>query len=176
MYAAVFSRNYGITTAALRYFNVFGPRQDPNGGYAAVIPKWITAALNGEPCQINGDGSNTRDFCHVENVVEANILAATGAFSGSEIFNVGMGKRTSLKELAAMISEQIRRLNPESEMNAPIHAPARSGDILHSLADITKIRRDLGFEPSGNLPDNLHALAASFTEKMQRATPARQAR
>lgn len=155
LYAAVFSRNYGITTAGLRYFNVFGPRQDPTGGYAAVIPKWIAASLRGEPCGINGDGGNTRDFCHVENVVQANILAAMAPMTGSEVFNVGLGERTTLNELCSLIAAEVRKLNPSSEVPAPIHAPARPGDILHSQADVSKIRHQLGFEPTGSLAEGV---------------------
>ena len=146
LYADVFYKNHRLPVIGLRYFNVFGPRQNPVGGYAAVIPKWITTLVAGERCHINGDGSNTRDFCHIDNIVQANILAATtpneNAFA--EVYNVGLGARTSLNELYVAIrskfsDDKIRALEPE-------YGPPRPGDILHSTADISKIQRDLGFE------------------------------
>ena len=164
LYAAVFSRNYGISTTGLRYFNVFGTRQDPTGGYAAVIPKWIASALRREPCAIHGDGCNTRDFCHVDNVVQANILAAMSPVAGSEVFNVGLGERTSLNELSALIGSQVRKLDPSAEFPGPVHGPARSGDIMHSHADISKIRRQLGFEPLGNLAGGVQEMARWFAD------------
>lgn len=164
LYARVFSRNYDISATGLRYFNVFGTRQDPSGGYAAVIPKWIASALRCEPCAIHGDGSNTRDFCHVDNVVQANILAAMSPVAGSEVFNVGLGERTSLNELCALIGAQVRKLDPSLEFPGPVHGPARSGDIVHSQADISKIRRQLGFEPLGNLAGGVQEMARWFAD------------
>lgn len=155
LYADVFYKNHRLPAIGLRYFNVFGPRQNPAGGYAAVIPKWITSLVAGERCHINGDGSNTRDFCHIDNIVQANILAATtpNEKAFAEVYNVGLGTRTSLNELYTAIrskfsDEKIRALEPE-------YGSPRSGDILHSTADISKIRRDLGFEPLVSVDDGL---------------------
>ncbi len=155
LYADVFTGNFGIPTIGLRYFNVFGPRQDPAGGYAAVIPKWIAALLGGEAGQINGDGSNTRDFCHVANVVQANILAALSPSNTSSVFNVGLGARTSLNELYEMIRAKVAGPNPKAGTLTAVHNPARPGDILHSQAKITKIRSSLGYEPAVSVEQGL---------------------
>lgn len=148
IYAALFERQYGLNCIGLRYFNVFGPRQNPAGGYAAVIPLWISTLLRGEPCRVNGDGAQTRDFCHVHNVVEANILAAAAPAVKNEVYNVALGKRTSLNELHAMIASKLAAQRPSLRLAPPIYGAARPGDIRHSGADICKIRRDLGFTGS----------------------------
>jgi UDP-N-acetylglucosamine 4-epimerase len=152
IYARQFQQHYGLESICLRYFNIFGPRQNPAGGYAAVIPHWITALLRGEKCRINGDGGITRDFCPVGDVVQANLLAATTtrASASGEIFNVALGQRTTLERLYALIAERIGEVTghaaPPVEMGK-----ARAGDIPHSGADISKIVRELGFAPGADL-------------------------
>ena len=148
IYAAVFHRVYGVSTAGLRYFNVFGPRQDPAGAYAAVIPKWIEQILRGEPCAIHGDGETSRDFCYVENVVRANILAAVApALEGAPAFNVAVGGRTTLKELYEMIALLVAAETGRESGSKPVYGPFRSGDVRHSLADISRAESKLGYEP-----------------------------
>ncbi len=149
LYAGIFARDFGLNAVGLRYFNVFGPRQNPKGGYAAVIPHWITTLVAGGVCTVNGDGTQTRDFCHVANVVQANLLAATttNPTAAGAAFNVALGGSTTLLELHRMIRESLIELAPESTPAPPQHGPARPGDIWHSSADISKIRKELGFEP-----------------------------
>lgn len=147
LYADVFRKNYPIEVAGLRYFNVFGPRQNPEGGYAAVIPKWVSALVTGEACHINGDGSITRDFCHIDNVVQANILAATTPNPRAEVYNVALGTKTTLLELYSLIAEKVARLVPSAAGRKPVHNPPRPGDIEHSMADIAKITKALGYQP-----------------------------
>lgn len=148
LYADVFARCYGLESIGLRYFNVFGPRQDPNGPYAAVIPKWADALIKGEPVYINGDGETSRDFCYVENAVQANLLAATVQNSEalSQVFNVAVGDRTTLNELY----EELRRLLapdfPHVANAKPVYREFRKGDVRHSQADIGKATRLLGYE------------------------------
>ena len=149
LYATAFEKAYGITTVGLRYFNVFGRRQDPNGAYAAVIPRWIANLLENVPCEIFGDGETTRDFLYVADVVQANILAATAdAGLARGAFNVACGHETSLNELFRMIRRELSRFQPVVEASKPRHSAARRGDIRRSLADISKARRQLGFAPS----------------------------
>lgn len=147
LYADVFARCYGLESIGLRYFNVFGPRQDPNGAYAAVIPKWIDALLKKEAVFINGDGETSRDFCYVANVVQANLLAATtlNAQAINQIYNVATGERTSLNALFDILKNAIQmQTNSRFEMQA-IHRPAVAGDIRHSQADISKAQQLLGY-------------------------------
>jgi len=151
-------QRFEIPSAGLRYFNVFGPRQDPEGGFAAVIPRWLAATRKGEACLIHGDGAHTRDFCHVADVIQANLLAAVTPGDGSEVYNVGQGARTSLKELHGLLGDAWSELEGESGIPAPIHLPARPGDIRHSHADITKIRERLGFAPTVSLAEGLVGL------------------
>ncbi len=151
LYADVFMRCYGFNTIGLRYFNVFGKRQDPNGAYAAVIPKWIAALLQGDDVFINGDGETSRDFCFVDNAVQANLLAATtqNPEALNQIYNVAVGESTSLKELYQLITSSLAKqcsLSPPE----PIHRDFRSGDVRHSLADISKSKKLLGYIPSIN--------------------------
>lgn len=149
IYARQFFDHYGLETIALRYFNVFGARQNPTGGYAAVIPQWISKCVRGEECVINGDGGITRDFCPVENVVQANVLAAmtrTRDAAGA-VFNVALGGSTTLADLYAMISERVAALT--GRLAQPVrYGPPRPGDIIHSSADISRIRAALDFEPT----------------------------
>jgi len=147
--ADVFGRCYGFETIGLRYFNVFGPRQDPAGEYAAVIPRFAAAMLAEEPPTIYGDGNNSRDFCFVDNVVQANILAATVSEKGAvrQVYNVAVGARTSLNELYAILRSLMAERYPDLRFPPPRHLEPRLGDVRHSEADIDKARRLLGFRP-----------------------------
>ncbi|HUQ65002.1 MAG TPA: SDR family oxidoreductase [Flavitalea sp.] len=149
LYASVFSRTYGFHTLGLRYFNVFGPRQNPNGPYAAVIPLFVKAALENEPASINGDGETGRDFTFVENVVQANIKALFAPIKTHEVVNVACGAMTTLNDLWKLISQDIG-VNIDA-----IHAPQRVGDIKHSLASIEKASRLFGYEPYIQMKDGL---------------------
>ena len=156
-YADVFSRCYGMASVGLRYFNVFGPRQDPNGPYAAVIPRWAADLLAGEPVAIHGDGSNSRDFCYVENVVQANLLAALADLPSSQhrVYNVAYGRRTTLLELFQAMRSITLAMRPEIAPVQPMFWPLRAGDIAHSLADISRAKEELGYQPSHDLESGL---------------------
>ncbi|WP_300974425.1 SDR family oxidoreductase [Sphingomonas sp. LHG3406-1] len=148
IYAAVYARSYGLRATGLRYFNVFGPRQDPNGPYAAVIPKWLDALVAGEAVTINGDGETSRDFCFVANAVQANLLAALAPDEvQGEVFNVAVGDRTSLNRLFALLKAGLAEHGHERDAE-PVHAEFRAGDVRHSEADITKARQLLGYDPT----------------------------
>ena len=157
IYAEAFARSFGLEIVALRYFNVFGPRQDPGGAYAAVIPIWISAMLRGEPVAINGDGKNTRDFCFVGDVVQANLLAAMSRDleAPCPIYNVASGQTVSLNELAALLREKVAAMRPGSEIPSPAYGDFRTSDIRHSSANIDQIRRELKFEPGHSLTEGL---------------------
>jgi UDP-N-acetylglucosamine 4-epimerase len=157
LYANQCARHYGLTAIGLRYFNVFGPRQNPKGGYAAVVPNWIATLVEGGVCTVNGDGTQTRDFCHVANVVQANILAATTERpdAAGAVYNVALGGSTTLLELHQLIREHLLALKPDANPAPPQHGPARPGDIWHSSADISKIRAELGFEPEVSVDEGL---------------------
>jgi UDP-N-acetylglucosamine 4-epimerase len=150
LYATVFARCYSLETVGLRYFNVFGPRQDPEGPYAAVIPKWIAAMIRREPIFINGDGETSRDFCYVANVVQANLLAATGENSGAvnQVYNVAVCARTTLNRLFELLRQNLLPCYPHLEDCAPGYRDFRACDVRHSEADISKARRLLGYQPS----------------------------
>jgi len=158
LYAEVFSRSYGFHATGLRYFNVFGPRQDPNGAYAAVIPRWAAAMIAGEEVRINGDGETSRDFCYIANAVQANILAATTPADASRVFNVAVGGRTSLNQLFAAIRDALGECGVHYA-RGPVHGDFRPGDVRHSQADISRIRDALGYQPS-------HAIDAGIREAM----------
>jgi len=149
LYADVFQRCYGTPSIGLRYFNVFGPRQDPHGAYAAVIPLWIAALIKNQSLYINGDGEITRDFCYVDNVVQANVLAAltTDAAAINQVYNVALSDRTSLNQLYGMMCELLKDNYPHIRQHSPTYRPFRTGDILHSQADISKARTLLGYAP-----------------------------
>ena len=156
IYAQVWGRQFGLSCIGLRYFNVFGRRQDPNGAYAAVIPKWVEALLRDEPCYVYGDGETTRDFCHVSDVVQANLLAAVAADSAvGEVYNVGCGAETSLNELFRMIRLGLAGYDGDLASHEPVYEPFRPGDIRRSVADISKARRRLGFEPNVTVAEGL---------------------
>ena len=161
LYADVFGRCYGTEAIGLRYFNVFGPRQDPDGAYAAVIPKWIAALLRNERVEINGDGTTSRDFCFVDNVVQANLLAATvdDPQAVNQVYNVACGEQTSLNQLFATLRQQLATYNPAILDSSPVYRDFRAGDVKHSLADISKVRNLLGYAPAWNVQHGLgHAL------------------
>jgi UDP-N-acetylglucosamine 4-epimerase len=157
LYASVFTRSYGMQCIGLRYFNVFGPRQDPNGPYAAVIPKWIAAMMQNEPVYINGDGTTTRDFCYVANVVQANILAATTthAEAVNMVYNIALGDETALNELFQMLRERLLPDHPHLRELKPAYRPFQPGDVRHSRADIGKARRLLGYAPTHRIEQGL---------------------
>ena len=148
LYADVFARTYGFKTIGLRYFNVFGKRQDPNGAYAAVIPKWTAAMIAGDDVFINGDGETSRDFCFIENTVQANILAATtqNEEAKNQVYNVAVGDRTTLNDLFNAIKAALNE-NGVIYTKAPIYREFRAGDVRHSQASIEKIKNLLGYEP-----------------------------
>jgi UDP-N-acetylglucosamine 4-epimerase len=167
LYADVFARCYGLATIGLRYFNVFGPRQDPQGAYAAVIPRWVAAMLAAEPCLIYGDGETSRDFCFVANVVQANLRAALveDAEALNQVYNVAVGDRTTLAELHAAIAASLQALDSALQVAPPKFAEFRDGDIRHSLADVGKARRLLGYEPTHDLRAGLAESAAWYVSK-----------
>lgn len=150
LYAGVFARCYGLETIGLRYFNVFGPRQDPDGPYAAVIPKWICAMVGRQPIQINGDGETSRDFCYVSNVVQANLLAATATQpeASNRVYNVALNRRLTLNELHAMLARLLTPHLGGSIPAAPEYRDFRPGDVRHSQADISLAGKLLGYEPA----------------------------
>jgi UDP-N-acetylglucosamine/UDP-N-acetylgalactosamine 4-epimerase len=152
LYADVFARTYGFNTIGLRYFNVFGPRQDPNGAYAAVIPKWIASMIKGEPVYINGDGETSRDFCFIENVCQMNLLAATteSTESVNQVYNVAVGDQTNLYQLFNALKQSLANNNVDYKQE-PVCRAFRSGDVRHSLADITKAQNLLGYAPQFNI-------------------------
>jgi len=160
LYADVFGRCYGFESIGLRYFNVFGPRQDPEGAYAAVIPRWTRAMLLGEPVSINGDGETSRDFCFVANAVQANLLAATTNETGAvnQVFNIALNERTSLNTLFSLLHEALVALVdilPELTVPQPVYRDFRAGDVRHSQADITKARQLLGYQPTHRLEEGI---------------------
>ncbi|EFI5884848.1 SDR family oxidoreductase, partial [Escherichia coli] len=145
LYAQVFARTYGFKSIGLRYFNVFGKRQDPNGAYAAVIPKWTAAMINDEPLYINGDGETSRDFCFIENVVQMNILAAqSDASARDQVYNVAVGDRTTLNQLFNVLKNTLKNNNVIYEKK-PVYKDFRAGDVRHSQANIDKAKRLLGY-------------------------------
>jgi UDP-N-acetylglucosamine/UDP-N-acetylgalactosamine 4-epimerase len=169
LYADVFARAYGIALIGLRYFNVFGPRQDPQGPYAAVMPRWFAALLGDREVVINGDGETSRDFCYVANVVQANILAATTEDERAlgRVYNVACGERTTLNELFAAIRSQVTRFHPECARAVPRYAPFRPGDIRHSLASVDRAREFLGYEPTHLVREGLAEAADWYAAVLQ---------
>ena len=155
LYAEVFSRCYGVNTVGLRYFNVFGPRQDLNGAYPAVIPRWIQAMLRDEPVRILGDGKTSRDFCFVDNAVQANILAATSDNRTNQVFNVAVGEQTSLSELHNSLKSNFTKIVGRETQSELESGDQRRGDVRHSLASIARIQEYLGYEPIVRVADCL---------------------
>jgi UDP-N-acetylglucosamine 4-epimerase len=156
-YADVFTRAYGFRTIGLRYFNIFGQRQDPNGAYAAVVPKWTAAMMAGEPVWINGDGETSRDFCYIANTVQANLLAAmaTSDEATNQVYNVAVGDRTTLNDLFEAIRVLLAPRFKHLADFKPSYRDFRAGDVRHSLADVTKARTLLGYEPSHRIGEGL---------------------
>jgi UDP-N-acetylglucosamine 4-epimerase len=147
LYAGVYAKTYGFKTIGLRYFNVFGQRQDPDGAYAAVIPKWTASMVKGEEVFINGDGETSRDFCFIENTVQMNILAATAPDEAKdEVYNVAVGDRTTLNELYEAIQLALQQNDIEAT-SAPTYQDFRAGDVRHSQADVSKAVNNLGYQP-----------------------------
>lgn len=165
LYADVFARCYGMQSVGLRYFNVFGPRQDPNGAYAAVIPQWIAALIRGRPLYINGDGETSRDFCFIENVVQVNLLAALAdnCEAVNQIYNVAVNERTSLNQLYEMVRGLLVEKFPHLRTHRPTYADFRRGDVRHSQADISKAGEMLGFEPTHRIDKGLKQAMAWYT-------------
>ena len=157
LYADVFGKTYGLQSIGLRYFNVFGPRQDPNGAYAAVIPKWIASMIQGEPIYINGDGETSRDFCFIANVVQANLLAATtqNTEAVNQVYNVAVGDRTTLNELYAQLHSNLLPRYLHLQDAQPVYRDFRAADVRHSLADISKATTRLGFAPTQRIAQGL---------------------
>lgn len=161
LYADVFARCYGFQSIGLRYFNIFGPRQDPEGAYAAVIPKWIASMIAGDPVYINGDGETSRDFCYIDNAVQANLLAALSDRDEAcnQVYNVAVGERTTLNQLFFHLRAELSGRFDHLRDAEPVYRDFRAGDVRHSQADITKARRLLGYEPT-------HRIAAGLAEAM----------
>lgn len=156
LYAEVFARSYGFECIGLRYFNVFGKRQDPNGAYAAVIPKWTAAMIAGEDVHINGDGETSRDFCFVDNAVQANLLAATtnDKSARNQVYNVAVGDRTSLYQLFDALKQALQA-NGVQYNKTPVYRDFRAGDVRHSQADISKANGMLGYTPSYRITEGI---------------------
>jgi UDP-N-acetylglucosamine 4-epimerase len=160
LYAEVFARTYDFKAIGLRYFNIFGRRQDPNGAYAAVIPKWIAALIRNEPVYVNGDGETSRDFCYIENAVQANLLAATAKDdAANQVYNIAVGDRTSLNQIYFYLRDQLAIKLPYLRGANPIYRDFRPGDVRHSLADISKGEFMLGYQP---IYDVLQGLSTSI--------------
>lgn len=157
LYAGVTQDCYGLEIIGLRYFNVFGRRQDPNGPYAAVIPRWIDHLFAGEPCQIFGDGSNSRDFCYVDNAVQANLLAGTCAdpAATNQVYNVGCNGRTTLTELFDMLRDRVAEIEPAAAGAEAAYTAPRPGDVLHSQASIARIESQLGYAHTHDVAEGL---------------------
>lgn len=172
LYADVFARQYGFSSIGLRYFNVFGRRQDPDGAYAAVIPAWIAALLAGQAVYVNGDGETTRDFAHVDNAVQANLLAACApddAASGN-VYNVACGERITLNELFIHLRSALSAHRQELAGAEPVYREFRAGDIRHSLANIGKARDRLGYEPAMRVKDGLAEAIAWYVARLSPKT------
>jgi UDP-N-acetylglucosamine/UDP-N-acetylgalactosamine 4-epimerase len=171
IYAQVFHDVYAQQLIGLRYFNVFGRRQDPDGPYAAVIPRWIAALIEGKSCVMFGDGSNSRDFCYIDNIVQANLLAATvpdPAVTGT-VYNCGCNGRTDLKQLFALIRDNLAKLVPEVSGAEPVFEASRPGDVAHSQAAIDKISAALGYVPSHMVEDGMAETVAWFAHRLRRS-------
>jgi UDP-N-acetylglucosamine 4-epimerase len=157
LYADVFGRCYGMESIGLRYFNIFGRRQDPDGAYAAVVPKWVASMIANEPVYINGDGETSRDFCYIDNVIQANLLAATSqhAEAANQVYNVAVGDRTTLNQLYEAIRVNLVPRFPHLAGAQPVYRDFRAGDVRHSLADIAKAKTRLGYEPTHRIGEGL---------------------
>ena len=174
LYADVFGRCYGTPAIGLRYFNVFGPRQDPDGAYAAVIPKWIAQMIRGEAVVIHGDGETSRDFCYVANVIEANLLAATVAdpLALNQVYNIALGEKTTLNRLFELLRELLAPGFPRLHGLRPRYDAARVGDVRFSVADIGRARRLLGYQPAWTVGAGLAQAINWYVEKLEAAAHA----
>jgi len=172
LYAEVFAKTYGFASIGLRYFNVFGRRQDPDGAYAAVIPKWTEALITNDTVFINGDGETSRDFCYIDNAVQANILAATvdSAEAVNQVYNVAFGKRTTLNQLYTEMCEQLLPRYEHLAEAVPSYRDFRPGDVRHSLADISKSQKLLGYAPTHALRDGLQEAVGWYINNHQLAS------
>jgi UDP-N-acetylglucosamine 4-epimerase len=164
LYADVFARCYGFNTIGLRYFNIFGPRQDPEGAYAAVIPKWVASLLDNQPVYINGDGETSRDFCFIDNAVQANLLAATTENEDAlnQVYNVAVGEQTTLNKLFDMIKGLLAEDRPGLSGTPAAYRDVRAGDVRHSLADISKAKRLLGYMPTHRISEGMEEAMAWY--------------
>ena len=169
LYAENFHNLYGIDTIGLRYFNVFGRRQDPHGAYAAVIPKFVISLLRHEPVIINGDGSFSRDFTYIDNVLQANELAllTENPQAVNTVYNTACGSRTTLNELFEYLKAELSKIDPIVANAEALHGAERSGDIPHSLADISKASKLLGYQPTHNVQQGLHECCKWYAENLQ---------
>jgi UDP-N-acetylglucosamine 4-epimerase len=167
LYADVFAGCYGVESIGLRYFNVFGARQDPEGAYAAVIPRWVHAMARGERVTVYGDGETSRDFCYIGNAVQANLRAAiaTDPEALNQVYNVAVGDRTTLNELHRVLADLLHERLPAVRIPAPVHEPFRPGDVRHSQADIGKARRLLGYVPAHDLRAGLREALPWYVER-----------
>ncbi len=168
LYADIFGRCYGMGCIGLRYFNVFGPRQDPNGAYAAVIPRWIAAMVRNQPVEIYGDGETSRDFCYIDNVVQANLLSAGAEAleAVGQVYNVAVNSRTSLNELFELLRNGLAPKFPHLQNYQPEYLPFRTGDVRHSQADISKAQRLLGYSPTHTIDQGLNTALAWYVENL----------
>ncbi|MBF0375912.1 MAG: Vi polysaccharide biosynthesis UDP-N-acetylglucosaminuronic acid C-4 epimerase TviC [Desulfamplus sp.] len=168
LYADVFNRVYGLENIGLRYFNVFGKRQNPHGAYAAVIPLWFSSLIKGEPVYINGDGETSRDFCYIDNCIQANILAALvqDKSAVNQVYNVAFGERTTLNQLFAMIRERVALKYPDAIKIEPQYRDFRKGDVRHSLAEISKASTLLGYKPLFSVSKGLDEAARWYIEHL----------
>ncbi len=167
LYSLVFARTYGFNTIGLRYFNIFGQRQDPDGAYAAVIPKWFASIMKNGPVYINGDGKTSRDFCFIDNCVQANILAAMSEDenAANQVYNVAFGERTTLNELFELIKERVVDNFPNAAEIKPVYRDFRPGDVRHSLANISKAGDLIGYEPEFSIRTGLDKAAQWYIKK-----------
>ena len=173
LYAGTFARCYGLESIGLRYFNVFGPRQDPNGAYAAVIPTWIAAMIRNDPVFINGDGETVRDFCHIDNVVQANLLAAMAdePAAADQVYNIALGERITLNQLFEILRSLLERRYSHLRDLHPVYREARAGDVRLSQADIAKARRLLGYRPTRSVSEGLAHAADWYVEALAPRRP-----
>ena len=171
LYADVFARCYGIEPIGLRYFNIFGPRQDPNGAYAAVIPKWVAALIKNQPLRINGDGETSRDFCFIENAVQANLLAALAdnPDAVNQVYNVALHDRTTLNQLYEMMRSLLVEHFPHLQQHRPEYVDFRKGDVRHSQADISKAGKLLGYQPTHRIDAGLKQAMAWYVASLSPA-------
>jgi UDP-N-acetylglucosamine/UDP-N-acetyl-alpha-D-glucosaminouronate 4-epimerase len=161
-YAAAWTRLYGVETVGLRYFNVFGPRQDPKSQYAAVIARFIQWGLRGQPLEVHGDGTQSRDFTYIDNVVEANVLAGKAPGAAGEVFNVGCGDRVSLLDIIGRLEAQLGRTLERR------HTPSRAGDVPHTLADVSKAKRLMGYSPLVGFDEGFRRTVEYFKSSSKR--------